>query len=107
AGHLFHFGREQGGGHVAQRRLHLSVTSTGRRPCPASRRPSALPTTAPKARARSEAFMAWPAVGELVRRSPGRTAPWAASTLQKTLPTSATGRRPSPARRLSSTSPGL
>jgi len=51
--------------------------------------------------------MAWPGVVEVVSRSPDRTDPYAASTLQNTLPIKATGSRRGEGARRSSTSAGL
>jgi hypothetical protein len=63
----------------------------GTRPTPDASTPSDFPITAPKARAGSVAFMAWPRIPEVVSRSPTSTACWPASTLQYTLPTRAMG----------------
>ena len=47
-------------------------------PVPLSRPERALPTTAPSIRSRSVAFITWPGVSLVVRRSPGRMAPFSA-----------------------------
>jgi hypothetical protein len=52
---------------------------------------SALPTTAPSIRLRSVPFIAWPEMEEVTSRSPVLIAPFAAVTLQGTMPTTAKG----------------
>src|ERR1700682_4292269 len=62
--------------------IHCRHTSIGSRPLPDGRLASAFPITVPKAFMGSSAFMAWPGVAEVVRRSPTSTGPYWASTLQ-------------------------
>src|ERR1700732_769038 len=68
-------------------------TRIGIRPRPLSSDARAFPRIAPSARERSPTFIAWPRLGEVVRRSPAATFPKEASTLQNALPTSAIGER--------------
>jgi len=55
---------------LAHATAHCSATRMGINPVPLVRAPRALPSTAPGVRTRSRAAMAWPWVGEVVRRSP-------------------------------------
>ena len=50
---------------------YCSATNIGTRPRPSASGASALPMTAPKARAGSATRIAWPGVSEVVSRSPG------------------------------------
>ena len=85
---------------------YCKATRIGINPFPDVRGARALPMTAPNARPGSAAFIAWPGVAELVSRSPTAMASQRASTLQKTLPISATAKRLPEDSCASRTSPG-
>src|SRR6185436_15071582 len=104
-------GRQEHGAEAAREFLHrppyCSATRIGISPRPSRHDRSALPITAPKAFAGSQAFIACPGVADVVSRSPTSIGAYAASTRQNTLPTRASGRRPGLGRLRPRMMPGL